>query len=248
MTRILLMLMLMLMLCCAAFNVHAGQPQINVGTLFDHLGPGHGNVLKRIRNTGDGTAYVRVEVTRVQFDANGAVTEMPVDTAAIARSLPGAAGVIASPSRLIIAANGQQAARLVYRGAREQEQYYRLRFVPVAPTAEEFSLSEDDAREAAGVQSAIQVFTGFGTILFISPAHPHYDTRIERGELSNHGNATVVLDNLRYCERAQPDRCTPGILVHIRPGRSHALQILPDQFARYDLREGDSHRSIDTRR
>lgn len=241
-------ILLMLMLWAAASNSFAGQPQINVGTLFDYLPASSGNVLKRIRNTGDGTAYVRVEVTRLQFDAEGKSAEVPVEATAIARNAAGAQGVIASPSRLIIAANGQQATRLVYRGARDQEQYYRLRFVPVAPTAEEFSLSEEEARAAVGVQSAIQVFTGFGTILFISPDNPHYDTRIDGDALHNHGNATIVLDNLRYCDRANPDNCTAGILVHIRPGRSHALEVSPTRFARYDLREGEASRNIDTRR
>ncbi|MGE6334594.1 CS1 fimbrial subunit B flags: Precursor [Stenotrophomonas sp. NPDC077659] len=241
-------ILLMLMLWGAAFNGFAGQPQINVGPLFDYLPAGSGNLLKRIRNTGDGTAYVRVEVTRMQFDAQGQSAEVPVDATAIARNAAGAQGVIASPSRLIIAANGQQATRLVYRGARDQEQYYRLRFVPVAPTAEEFSLSEEEARAVTGVQSAIQVFTGFGTILFISPDNPQYDTRIDGDALHNQGNATIVLDNLRYCERANPDSCSAGILVHIRPGRSHALDMSPTQFSRYDLREGDARRSIDTRR
>ncbi|WP_137191053.1 CS1 fimbrial subunit B flags: Precursor [Stenotrophomonas rhizophila] len=237
-----------LLLALVAGTTHASTPQINVGALFDYLESTHSNLLKRIRNTGDATAYVRVDVTQMHFDADGKASETPVDGAALVRNDPGAHGVIASPSRLIIAGNGQQATRLIYRGARDQERYYRLRFIPVAPGAEEFSLSEEQAREAAELNASVRMFTGYGTILFIAPEHATYDTRLEEGRVYNDGNATVVLDNLRQCERARPDTCTPGIIVHVRPGRSYALQQADGQFTRYDLKEGDSQRSIDSRR
>lgn len=236
------------LLLSVAFSSRGSQPQINVGLLFDYMPPESGNVLKRIRNTGDATAYVRVEVVQMHFDANGQVTESAVDTTALARSSAGAQGVIASPGRLIIAAHGQQATRLVYRGPRDEERYYRLRFIPVAPTADEFALSEAQASEAAAVASAVQVFTGFGTVLFIAPEQPRYNTRIESGQVHNDGNATIVLSNLRHCQSAEPDRCSPGTIVHVRPGRSHVLEEAPGQFSRYELREGSSRRMIDSRR
>lgn len=237
-----------LLVCALAFPSYAGSPQINVGALFDYLQPGHSHLLKRIRNTGDATAYVRVEVAEIAFDADGKSSEVPVDNAALVRSVAEAHGVIASPSRLIIAGNGQQATRLVYRGTRDHERYYRLRFVPVAPGTEEFPLSQEQAEQAAEVASAIRVFTGFGTVLFVAPEHSRYDTRLESGQVHNHGNATIVLDNLRQCERANPDSCSPGIIVHVRPGRSHELERADTHFVRYDLREGERQRSIDTRR
>lgn len=240
--------LLLLLLALFASSAQATTPQINVGLLFDHLAPAHSNLLKRIRNTGDVTAYVRVEVTQMHFDADGKVVETPVDTVALVRNAPGAHGVIASPSRLIIAANGQQATRLVYRGDRDEERYYRLRFIPVVPSAEEFSLSDAQVQEITGLTSAVRVFTGYGTVLFVAPRNTRYDTRVQDGHVHNGGNATVVLDNLRYCERSSPDACTPGIIVHVRPGRTYALQADDSRFARYDLREGDDHRSIDSRR
>lgn len=239
---------LFLALLAAAVSAAASPPSINVGPLFDYLQPANSNLLKRIRNTGEGTAYVRVEVTRMQFDAAGKATESPVDTTSLARNVAGAQGVIASPSRLIIAANGQQATRLVHRGNRNEEQYYRLRFIPVAPTAEEFSLTEEQARAAMEVTSSIQVFTGFGTILFVAPDNVRYDTRIEGNRIQNDGNATIVLDNMRQCDRAAPDVCDAGVLVHVRPGRSHVLAENPARFHRFELMEGGSRRSIDSRR
>jgi len=240
--------LLLLSLLAIAPASHAGTPQISVGPLFDYLPANSSHLLKRIRNTGEGTAYVRVEVSQMQFNDDGKPVEVPVDTAALARNADGAEGLIASPGRLIIAANGQQATRLVYRGARDEERYFRLRFIPVVPTTDEFSLSEAQAQEAAGLSSAIHVFTGYGTILFVPPANPRYDTRIEGNIVHNQGNATLVLDNLRYCEQASPDSCTPGVLAHVRPGNSYELNAGPARFARFDLLEGDAKRRVDARR
>lgn len=235
-------------LLAASGIASASPPSISVGPLFDYLQPGSSNLLKRIRNTGDVTAYVRVEVTRMHFDADGTVNESPVDTTALVRNADGVQGLIASPSRLIIAANGQQATRLVHRGSRDEEHYYRLRFIPVAPSADEFSLSEEEARAAVELTSSIKVFTGFGTILFVAPDNVRYDTRIEGNRIHNDGNATVVLDNVRQCDRTAPDTCDAGVLVHVRPGRSHVLAEDPARFHRFELMEGGSRRSIDSRR
>lgn len=241
-------LSLLLLLFAAAPDSRASPPQINVGALFDYLAPGSSSQLKRIRNTGENTAYVRVEVTQMHFQDDGKVTETAVDAAALSRNESGSHGVIASPNRLIIAANGQQPARLIYRGPRDVERYYRLRFIPVAPNAEEFALSEEQARQAQAVSSTVQLFTGFGTVYFVAPANVRYQTRVEGTVVHNEGNATVVLDNLRYCERSRPDACSAGIIAHIRPGRSYQLQAGADQYSRYDIREGDTRRRIDSRR
>ncbi|HFF3761906.1 CS1 fimbrial subunit B flags: Precursor [Stenotrophomonas forensis] len=241
-------IVLLLASLAAAASSQAGTPQINVGPLFDYLPATSSHLLKRVRNTGDVTAYVRVEVTQIHFDAEGKPSEAPVDTAALVRNAGNAQGLIASPGRLIIAANGQQATRLVYRGLRDEEHYYRLRFIPVVPTADEFSLSEVQLQEASGLASAIHVFTGYGTILFVAPSVPRHDTRLEGNIVHNHGNTTVVLDNLRYCEQDRADDCSPGILAHVRPGQRYTLKSGPTRFARYDLLEGEARRSVDTRR
>jgi|EndMetStandDraft_8_1072994.scaffolds.fasta_scaffold70910_2 hypothetical protein len=233
----------------ASASAHAAAPQINVGALFDYMEPGKSQLLKRVRNSGDATAYVRVEITRMHYDAAGNVTETPVDAAALARSASGVNGLIASPARMIIPANnGQQATRLVYRGARDSEQYYRVRYVPVVPDEGEFSLDEQQAAQyKEGVQAGVNVFTGYGTVVFVPPGNAHFDTRIEGQQITNHGNATIVLDNLKQCLRAKPDECSGGIKVHVFPGKSHTLAQDADHYSRYELREGTASRTVDTR-
>lgn len=227
----------------------AASPKINVGPLFDYMPSDSSQLLKRVRNSGDATAYVRVEVTEMHYAEDGSASESPVDAVSLARNENGASGLIASPARMIIpATNGQQATRLVYRGQRDAERYYRVRYVPVVPDTEEFSL--DDAQKADyknSVSAGVNVFTGYGTVVFVAPSNAHYETAVIGGNIINKGNATVVLDNLRQCQRAAPDQCSAGIKVHLRPGQSHALANDALTFHRYNLKEGTVVRAVDTR-
>lgn len=227
---------------------HAGAPNINVGSLFDYLPPNSSSTLKRVRNSGDATAYVRVEITQMHYDATGNVSETPVDAAALARSQADTSGLIASPSRMIIPAKGQQATRLVFRGARGSEQYYRVRYVPVVPGSDEFSLDNQQAEQyKQSVSAGVNVFTGYGTVVFVPPSQTHYDTRVQGLQVSNQGNATIVLDNLRQCLLANPNECGAGVKIHLRPGRNHTLHNDVEHFSRYELMEGTNSRSVDTR-
>lgn len=240
--------LLSLSLLCVSQLGHAGVPSINVGSLFDYLPPDSSSTLKRVRNSGDATAYVRVEITQMHFDEAGKVSETPVDAAALARSQAGSSGLIASPSRMIIPAAGQQATRLVFRGARDSEQYYRVRYVPVVPDSNEFSLDSRQAEQyKQGVSAGVNVFTGYGTVVFVPPSQVRYDTRLQGLQVSNQGNATIVLDNLRQCLQNKPDECGAGVKVHLRPGQVHTLHSDADHFSRYELMEGAGSRAVDTR-
>lgn len=230
-----------------AFSASAAAPALNVGSLVDYLPPTSSNILKRIRNSGDATAYVRVDVLKITYGADGQAAETPVDSAALTANTTGASGLIASPSRMIIASKGQQATRLVYRGDREQEQYYRLRFLPVVPDAKEFSLSEEQVQQAQTVNASVQVLTGYGTILIIAPKAPRYDTRISGRQIHNGGNATVVLNDLQHCKILRPYDCSEGMLIHVRPGTSYTLEVPEGHFTRYEINEGGQRRKLESR-
>jgi len=230
----------------------AGSPQINVGTMYDYLPADSSNLLKRVRNAGDATAFVRVEVSQVHYAADGSSTETPVDAAALARNADGAEGLIASPGRMIIPADGQQATRLVYRGSRDVEQYYRVRFIPVVPDSKEFALSQQEVADyTASLSAQVKVFTGYGTLLFVTPRQAQYQTRVESASngtrIHNGGNATVVLDNLRQCPDQADARCAPSIRVNLRPGQSYTVERHTGQVSRLTLVEGPDSRPLELR-
>jgi len=242
--------MLTLMLSLSIAPAMAGTPQINVGSMYDYLPADASNLLKRVRNSGDATAFVRVEISQVHYAADGSSTETAVDAAALAGNVADAHGLIASPGRMIIPAKGQQATRLVYRGSRDVEQYYRVRFIPVVPDGREFALTEEEIAQYKGSLSAkVNVFTGYGTLMFVAPADAHYQTAVDDlpagTRLRNDGNATVVLDNLRQCPVDKEQRCAPGIRVHLRPGQSHTVARQAGQYQRLELVEGSTRRPLD---
>ncbi|MGL4505807.1 MAG: hypothetical protein ACRCUF_08740, partial [Aeromonas sobria] len=98
--------------------------EISIGTLYDYMSGQQSTYLKRIRNQGDATAFVKVAIHEITYDAAG----QPQESAELTE---GRRTLIASPSRMIIPANGVQATRLLFMGERDKERYFRVRFIPV---------------------------------------------------------------------------------------------------------------------
>ena len=78
--------------------MQAAAPSIHVGAMYEYAEPGKGALLKRVRNTGDATAFVRVQISEVRYAVDGSHHEVPVSGTD--------AGLVASPSRLIRARVG----------------------------------------------------------------------------------------------------------------------------------------------
>ena len=109
------------LLAMCSLSVSAGTPSINIGPMFEYMGGKQSSILKRIRNKGDATAFVRVEVSEVVFKEDGKQEEVPLDSALLTQR--DGQGLIASPSRLIVPAEGAQSVRLLYRGKRDADCY-----------------------------------------------------------------------------------------------------------------------------
>lgn len=231
--------------------VQAAAPNINVGAMFEYLDPGQGNLLKRVRNSGDATAFVRVEITEVVYPADGgAPVERPVDTQPLAaNAVVDGHRLIASPARLIVAAKGQQATRLLSLGTLDHERYYRVRFVPVLPeSASEFALSPEEAAEySAQVVGGVQVLTGYGVFVIARPQQVRYATALDDGAshytVRNDGNATVIIDGYQSCASDEQD-CAPPQKFHVLPQRSQQFDKTAGQHHRFELIEGDQQRPI----
>lgn len=218
-------------------------PELNVGTLYDYLDSGKSTVLKRVRNGGDTTAFVKVSVAELVYAPDGSVREVDQENLPLTER-----GLVASPARLIVPARGMQAVRLLYRGERAKERYFRLRFVPVLP--ERNDGFEVDAAQAEqyrdSFKAGVNVLAGYGTLLFVRPNEPHYRTPVshQQGQLvvSNEGNATVVLDHFRQC--ADSGQCDAAAKHHLLPGRTRTFTGQPGREYRFELREGGQHKEM----
>ncbi|WP_095051316.1 pilus assembly protein [Pseudomonas sp. Irchel s3b2] len=222
-------------------------PQINVGTVYDYLDGKSSTYLKRVFNSGDATAFVKVNVLEILYDADGTTREVPVETAADGASRN---GVMASPARLIVPAQGMQGARLLFMGERDRERYFRVRFVPVVPEKEDEFLVNSEEREdyKKTLSAGVNVMTGFGTIFFVRPANARFDTAISetasRYELVNNGNTVIVVDEFKSCSLTKETDCGATTKHHVLAGKSFGFDKEKGREYRFNLVEGDQKKAF----
>ncbi|MBL0480526.1 hypothetical protein [Aeromonas veronii] len=206
------------------------SPDISVGTLYDYMSAEKTTLLKRVRNLGDETAFVKITLAEIIYGADGVPKEQELPEEGVRQ-------LVTSPSRLIIPAGGIQATRFIYMGVREHERYFRVRFVPVKPQGDEITELPLKSHISAGVS----MLTGFGTILFVAPKVPRYDTRIKRENgalyVENRGNATVILDYLELCDKKETS-CSQPEKMHLLPGVKKRVSQDAASSVRFELIEG----------
>jgi P pilus assembly chaperone PapD len=231
-------------LCC--LTAHAG-PQINVGTVYDYLDGDKSTYLKRVFNSGDSTAFVKINVLEIVYDADGKPQEIPVVNAADGASRN---GIMASPARLIVPAQGMQGTRLLYMGERDRERYFRVRFVPVVPEKEdEFVVSQEEREDyKKSLSAGVNVMTGFGIVFFVRPKDARFDTVIsdtaERYEIRNNGNTVMVVDEFKSCSVSNEADCGATTKHHVMAGKSFAFEKEAGREYRFKLVEGDSRKDL----
>ncbi|KRP60699.1 hypothetical protein [Pseudomonas trivialis] len=224
------------------------SPQIHVGGVYDYLDAGQSSYIKQVFNEGASTAFVKVDILEMVYDVEGGYREIPLK-----KSPDGTApdGVVASPARLIVPANGTRSTRLQFRGNRDRERYFRVRFVPVMPqTEDEFALSEQE-RQAYEYRlaSGVHVLAGYGTVFFVRPGNTRFDTQVQedvaRYSLRNLGNSVVVVDEFMDCAVGTPHDCRRPLKHHIMAGRSFVFDKAPGREYRFTLIEGTVKNAIE---
>jgi P pilus assembly chaperone PapD len=217
-------------------------PELNIGSLYEYLDGERSTTLKKIYNGGDRTAFVKASVAELVYGPDGQAREVSME------GLPSdQRSLIASPARLIVPAQGMQQVRLLYRGARDQERYFRLRFIPVLPEAnDDFGLTAEEAREYDdALRAGVNILAGYGAVVFVKPSQTRYASQVvqeaERFFIVNGGNATLVVDHFTDCTLDGKD-CKPPTKHHIRPdkrlefdkqaGRAYRFLLVEDQARR----------------
>ncbi|HIF2548656.1 TPA: hypothetical protein ACXZLZ_004224 [Salmonella enterica] len=232
----------------ALFPAHA-TPVIGIGSMYDVLTPDMQSMTKRIYNTGDSTAFVRVELLEMNLGDDKGEKQIPP------KELYGKTlernRLIVTPQRLIIPPAGFQAVRILWPGGREKERYFRVRFTPVMPEVNDsFGLDKKAVSEyrKETLRAGLNVLTGYGTIVIVQPEKPQFNTAIESAGASsitikNNGNATVSLDNIRQCRAANTD-CGAVSREFILPGRTHTMSNISGYKTNFTLIEGNSKRVL----
>ena len=224
-------------------------PVIGIGSMYDVLTPGMQSMTKRIYNSGDSTAFVRVELLEIKPGNEKGKEEAPQKE--LSGSVPERNRLIVTPQRLIIPPAGFQTVRILWPGERDVERYFRVRFTPVMPeTDDNFGLSKiaaDEYRKKT-LHAGINVLTGYGSIVIVQPEKPHFNTVVDSASpaeiaVKNNGTATVSLDNIRQCKSANTD-CGAVSREFILPGRTHVVKRKAGYKTNFTLIEGNNKRAL----
>jgi Mat/Ecp fimbriae periplasmic chaperone len=222
-------------------------PDIHIGAMHDYLAGDKTTLVKRIRNNGGSTAFVRVSVNELVKGENGKLLEQPAASIDYTETQQKAT-LVASPARLIIAANGMQTTRLMHTGPRDIERYYRLRFVPVAPEEKTGFSAADTARYQQEVTAGVTMLTGYGSVLFVAPKDTRYDTQVNDRDgkitVRNNGNATIVLNDFYDCVD-NSTQCSNPTKIHVLPDASRDFAKQAGHTYRFKLYEGNRAKKFD---
>ncbi|MCX2899466.1 molecular chaperone [Pseudomonas mandelii] len=230
-------------------TAYAG-PSINIGTVYDYLDGEKSTYLKRVFNGGDSTAFVKVNILEILYEADGTAREVPVQSQADGNARD---GLMASPARLIVPANGMQGTRLLYMGERDRERYFRVRFVPVVPEKEdEFAVSSEEREGYKKELSAgVTVLAGYGAVFFVRPKDARYDSVIENEpghyRIRNNGNTVVVIDEFKDCSIKSEQDCQPTTKHHILAGRTFQFEKQGGRQYNFRLVEGEGSKILDVK-
>lgn len=223
-------------------------PAINVGVVYDYLDADKSTYLKRVFNGGISTAFVKVNILEIVYDADGTPREIPLTAQAETKVRD---GLLASPARLIVPANGMQGTRLVYMGERDRERYFRVRFVPVVPEKEdEFAVSGEEREDyKKSLSAGVNVLAGYGTVFFVRPSQTRFDSVIDNQatqyRIRNQGNSVVVIDEFRDCSVKNETDCQPTTKHHILPGRTFEFAKQGGREYSFTVIEGKSQKSLE---
>lgn len=219
-------------------------PELNIGGLYDYIDGGKSTLLKRVRNGGDTTAFVKVSVAELVYDEHGTAREISLESLPLEQR-----GLVVSPARLIVPARGLQSVRLLYRGERDRERYFRVRFIPVLPEVND-GFAVDEAEVDAyrnSLKAGVNLLAGYGALLFVRPGDTRFatSTQGEGGKLTvvNKGNSTVVLDHFRVCQAAN-EQCQPATKHHLLPGRTRQFEGAQGGVFQFELQEGEQHQQM----
>lgn len=224
-------------------SVHA-TPVIGIGSMYDVITNETTNLMKRIYNTGDTTAFVRVSVLEINPMVKGG-NEVPQKD--LSGSYLEREKLIVTPQRLIIPPSGFQSVRILWSGNnKERERYFRVRFTPVMPEVNDgFGINQKEINDYRknNLQAGLNVLTGYGSVVIVQPDNAIFRTLVDDADnkviIKNNGNATISLDKLRYCKSANTD-CGEVTREFILPGRIHSINKRKGYDVNFSLIEGEN--------
>ena len=177
----------------AAIAAPAAADMVLSDVIVDLQAPGEMRHDVDVRNDGDETLYVQVDVQRVPdpaVDASGRVPETD----------PRTAGLLASPRRLAVPPGERKRVRLVARKVpTDDDLVYRVGFVP----------KENEAQTEEAM--AFKVLIGYEVLVLVRPPDAEPELVVQRDgrklHVENRGRSSTLVRKLEYCESLPSGAC-----------------------------------------
>lgn len=200
------------------------SPIIGIGSMYDVLKPESQSIMKRIYNSGESTAFIRIEILEIYPNEKKEIPLTESNENRLERNR-----LVITPLRLIVSPLGFQNIRMMWVGERDEERYFRVRFTPVLPASKDgFGLSENEIEEYKknSLKAGVNILTGYGSILIIQPKKQIFNTVIENTDskivVKNLGNTTIALEGMKLCKSKSND-CIYPPRQFILPGRTFSV-------------------------
>ncbi|ASX26757.1 hypothetical protein BA171_06950 [Candidatus Hamiltonella defensa (Bemisia tabaci)] len=221
---------------------------ISIGAMYDVLNSETQSMSKRIYNSGDSTAFVRVELLQIHPGDKNTSQEIPLKE--VTGNVLEKNRLIVTPLRLIIPPGGFQAVRILWPGDRTTERYFRIRFIPVAPKADDdFGLDKKALeKHSQEMKAGVNILAGYGSILIVQPDKPVFNSVINADSpkvitIQNNGNTTISLNKIRECKNANTG-CGPYSRRFVLPGRTYSMNKKSGYQTNFTLIEGNNQRKF----
>lgn len=234
------------LLCLCGLGAWAwASPALDVGGVSETMASAQSSLQKTVFNRGTSVAYVKVSVVEVLPEEKGE-RELPEQEAS--QVLASRDGLVVSPAHLVVPPKGSASVRLIHLGARDQERYFRVRFVPVQPQqGDAFKLEQGEADAyRQSLSAGVRILAGFGVVTIVQPRAVRFDTVLEkRGAqhvLVNRGNSAVVLEDYEVCG---PKGCVNAGRRKVFPGHTRVFPVHAGEKHRFQLREGHARRQVE---
>ncbi len=177
----------------------------------------------QVHNVGNDTAYVRIDVARIQNPGQ------PDQQLIQLKDNPYQIGLIVTPSKVVIPVGETRIVRVLYVGKPPvSDVVYRVRISPV--TGQLVALYSGDTKLNAGVQLII----AYGVAVYARPVDLHPNVVAERTgtalTLTNSGNTSVLITLCKQCV-AGTAKCEalPNLLQRLFPGGSAHITLPKDE-------------------
>ncbi len=180
-------------LALAAFAGAARADMVLSDVIVDLQAPSEMRHDVDVRNDGEQTLYVEVEVQRVPDPAKDSAARVP-------ETDPRTAGLLASPRRLAIPPGERKRVRIVARAVPTSDDLvYRVAFVP----------KENEAKTTEAM--AFKVLIGYEVLVLVRPADARPELVVDRKgrklHVENRGHSSLLVRQLEQCDPEDAKRC-----------------------------------------